>query len=158
MLPMAKLKKKSDLPEIVAREFYIHRAVGRGLAGVFFHEHEEKRGAAAGGHIAFRFADVVYFFAVAAANGVIGNLTYNALAALAQAVRKPKEELTGANVKFEAVVSRNTYNRLKRQKNGGNTAAKELSTAEKKLTKEYSLMVTLKSSLRDDARIPKKRR
>ena len=129
--------------ELLLREAYIHRAAGRSLARVFIREHEQIRQPAKGGNVEFRFEDTVYFFAVAAATGVRKNLAYNSLAALMRAIRKPKHEIAGEGLKFEAVVSRKTYNRLRCQRYPGAMASRSLSGIEKKLEMEYELMVTL---------------
>src|ERR1700730_16678693 len=113
-----------DLPESAAREVYIHRAVGRGLAHVFFKEHEAIQGAAHGSEVSFRFVDIVYFFAVAAAQGIVGNLTYAALMAAIRAVREPGQEIGSGGLRFEAVVSRRTYNRVRRQTHGSAKASR----------------------------------
>jgi hypothetical protein len=143
---MPKSHSKRDLSGPFAHELYIHRAVEKGLARVFFREYEQSQSqkVAAGRRVAvaFRFADVVYFFAVAAASGVVGNLAYDALATVVRAIRKPKQEFP-SGVTFEVVISRRTYNRLHRQKHPGTKGiSRAISQIEKALEVEYRLMVT----------------
>jgi hypothetical protein len=139
---MAKRHSARDLPEAVRREVHIHRSAGIGLARVFFREY--KQSPAGSSRVAFRFVDVVHFFALAAASGVVGNLAYGSLATAVRAVRKPKREIISGGVRFEAVVSRKTYNRLRRQRHPRATASRASSIIEDKLGTRYELMVTLK--------------
>ncbi len=136
--------QEPSVSELFSREVYIHRAVGRGLARTFFREFEEKEKAAEGGNVEFRFVDAIYFFAVAAANGVVGNLAYDALARIVRRVRRSEQEV-GGGVRFEVVISRKTYNRLRHQKHSGAKASRNCSEVERKLETEYKLMVTLKA-------------
>jgi|SRR6266436_927544 len=140
---MPKFDLTSSPLELLLREVYVHRAAGKSLAREFIREHEQIRQAANGGNVESRLQDEVYFFAVAAATGVEGNLTYNALAALMRAIHRPKHEIAGGGVKFGAVVSRQTYDRLRRQRYPGAMASRNISGIEKKLEMEYKLMVTL---------------
>lgn len=138
-----------QFPEIAARELYIHRVVGRGAASIFFREYEWKRkeaflqrheGAAT---VAFRFPDVIYFIAAAAAQGVIGNLTYRAVASVVRAIRRPGHELGGGrSAKFEFIISKKTYERLRKERHSGERAKKPSSVFTRKVTRTYSLMVT----------------
>ncbi len=92
------------------------------------------------------FADVLYFFAVAAAQGVAGNLAYGALCRLVRAIRKPKQEIGSRELRFETVVSRKTYNRLRREEHPLAKACREPASITSKLETKYKLMVTLRSS------------
>jgi hypothetical protein len=133
--------------EEYAREIYIYRVVGRGLARTFYKEFEEREKAKEDGEVEFRFVDVVMFFAKAAANGVLGNMTYDAIREVIRSIRKPKLEFGSGGIRFEAVVSRKFYNRVRRKKNSGKRAGS--SSAErvtKQLETEYRLMVSLKKS------------
>lgn len=133
--------------EEFAREIYIYRVVGRGLARTFYKEFEEREKATEEGEVEFRFVDVVMFFAKAAANGVLGNVTYDAIRKAIKSIRKPKLEFVSGGLRFEAVVSRKFYNRIRRQKNSGKRAGR--SPSEKltnQLETEYRLMVSLKKS------------
>lgn len=112
------------------------------MAGAFFRDFEQRRKDAEGWDVAFRFVDEIYFFAVAAASGVLGNLAYDALCGVVRAVRKPKKEI-GGGVKFEAVISRTLYNRVRRQNHPNARARNTSPTIEKKLETEYKLMVRL---------------
>ena len=60
------------LREPAAREIYIHRAVRKRFARIFFEEFED--GQKAGRTVAFRFSDVIYFLAVSASQGILGNV------------------------------------------------------------------------------------
>lgn len=137
-----------NLPELWARELYIHRVVGRAPASAFFREFERKRQALekqrTGRDVAFRFADVVYFIAQAAAMGIIGNIAYDALARMTrQLINSKPQPILGRRIKFEVVVSRTTYNCLRKQKHSGRRARDASLPFTHKLKKAYSLMVTL---------------
>jgi hypothetical protein len=140
-------------PEAFAREKYIHRLVTKRPASVFFREFERRqkekelrqhKGIAA---VEFRFVDAVYFIAQAAAAGVIGNLSYHAIASLVRAIRKPNRELGGRAVRFELVVSRKTYERLRSKKHPGERARTSLSVLKNELKTTYRLMVTRRDSV-----------
>jgi hypothetical protein len=134
-------------PEEHAREIYIYRIVGRGLARTFYKEFEEREKAKEEGEVEFRFVDVVMFFAKAAANGVLGNMTYDALRKAIKSIRKPRLEFGNGGIRFEAVVSRRFYNRIRQKKNSGKRADRSSSTkVAKQLETEYRLMVSLKKS------------
>lgn len=140
---MPKSDSTLDPLELHLRDVYIHRAAGRSLARVFIREHRQIRQLAKGGTAGFRFEDSVYFFGVAAATGVRENLTYNALAGLMRAIRRPKHEISGKAMKFEAVISRKTYNWQRRQRYSRAMASRSISEIREKLETEYKLMVTL---------------
>jgi hypothetical protein len=135
-------KSLQQFPENAARELYIYRVVRRGLPHTFYKEFEDRKRAAR--EVQFRFVDVVMFFAQAAAAGVIGNFTYAAIHSAIKRIRRPKQELVSGRLRFEAVVSRKTYNHVRRKKNPGRrgreTPTPEL---EEQLVKEYRLMVKL---------------
>jgi hypothetical protein len=87
------------------------------------------------------------FFAKAAANGVLGNMTYDAIRELIRSIRKPKLEFGSGGIRFEAVVSRKFYNRVRRKKNSGKRAGSSSTEGvTKQLETEYRLMVSLKKS------------
>jgi hypothetical protein len=136
-------KLPKEFPNEWAREAYIYHVVGRGLPHVFYKEFEDRK--KAGREVAFRFHDIVMFFAAAAASGVIGNFTYAAILRAIKAIRKPKQEIGGADIRFDAVVSRKTYNRVRREKHSGKRG-RQVSTfeLEEKLQTEYRLMVHIK--------------
>jgi len=142
MLKLDFPKSLRQYPEGSARETYIYRVVRRGLPRVFYKEYEHSR--EAGRQVKFRFADLVMYFAQAAAQGVIGNLAYYAIAKAIKALRKPKQEAMGKGLRFEAVISRRTYNRLRREQHP-HTGARRISTSEvdERLETEYRLMVSL---------------
>ena len=134
-------------PEEYAREIYIYRIVGRGLARTFYKEFEDREKAKEEGEAEFRFVDVVMFFAKAAANGVLGNMTYDAIRKVIKSIRKPRLEFGSSGVRFEAVVSRRFYNRIRREKNSGQRADRSSSAKViNQLETEYRLMVSLKKS------------
>ena len=136
--------------ELLWREVYVHRAAGRSLPRVFLREHRRILQAAWGRNADFRFEDAVYFFGVAAATGVRKNLTYNALADLMRAIRKPKHEISGEGLKFESVISRKAYDRHRRQIYPRAMASRNVPGIEKKLEMEYQLMVTLSRKHQDE--------
>jgi hypothetical protein len=147
-------KSLRRFPENAARELYIYRVVRRRLPRVFYKEFEDRENERriehqrvplqSGRDIEFWFVDIMMFFAQAAAQGVIGNFAYAAVLRAIKGVRKAKQELVSGGVRFEAVVSRKTYNRVRRKEHpvrrGRQTSAPEL---EEKLEKEYRLMVRL---------------
>jgi hypothetical protein len=135
--------------ELLLREVYVHRAVRKSLPHIFIREHAQIRQAARRGSAGSRFEDAVYFFGVAAATGVRKNLTYNALADLLKAIRRPNHEISGQGLKFESVISRKTYDRQRRHRYPGAMASRNISGIEKKLEMEYKLMVTLSPKLQD---------
>jgi len=102
MLKLDFPKSLRQYPEGSARETYIYRVVRRGLPRVFYKEYEHSR--EAGRQVKFRFADLVMYFAQAAAQGVIGNLAYYAIAKAIKALRKPKPRSHGQRL---AIRSRN---------------------------------------------------
>ncbi len=117
--PIAKAPFPEDLrrfPDVGAMEMYAYRAVRRGPARIFYKEYEDSLRAKIGKErAAFRVHDVVLFFAKAAADGIIGNLAYAALSAIINRIRRPRKEIGGKQARFEAVVSRRTYNRIRRE-------------------------------------------
>lgn len=140
------------LPEPAAREIYIHRLIRKRPASIFFGEFErlqkekelqQQEGITA---VEFRFVDAIYFIAQAAAAGVIGNLSYHAIASLVRAIRKPNREIGGYEIKFERVVSRKTYERLRRKKHEGKRARTASFVMKNELKTAYVLMVTRKDS------------
>ncbi len=141
---MAKrFKLPKDFPDEWAREGYIYQVVGRKPASIFYKEFEERQ--KAGRDVEFRFHDVVMFFAQAAASGVVGNFTYAAIRQAIRAIRKPKQEIGGKDIRFDTVVSHKTYNRVRREKHVGKRG-RTISTSEleEKVETEYRLMVHLK--------------
>ena len=129
-------------PEAAAREMYIYRVVGRAPARTFYKEFEDRK--RAGRDVAFRFHDLVMFFAQCAAQGVIGNFAFAAILRAIKAIRKPKQEVGSKGVRFEAVVSRKTYNRVRREKNSAKRARQAPThELEERLETEYRLMVRL---------------
>lgn len=138
-----RFKLPKEFPNEWAREAYIYHVVGRGLPHVFYKEFADRQ--KAGREVAFRFHDVVMFFAAAAASGVIGNFTYAAILRAIKAIRKAKQEIGGEDIKFDAVVSRKTYNRVRREKHPGKRGRQATtSELEEKVETEYRLMVHLK--------------
>jgi hypothetical protein len=134
-------------PEEYAREIYIYRIVGRGLARTFYKEFEEREKAKEEGEVEFRFVDVVMFFAKAAASGVLGRMTYDAIQKVIKSIRKPRLEFGSGGIRFEAVVSRRFDNRIRREKNSGKRADRSSSAkVAKQLETEYRLMVSLKKT------------
>jgi hypothetical protein len=139
-------------PETFARELYVYRVVGRGIPHVFYKEFEDRERAKEevhGGEVEFRFHDLIMFFAAAAASGVIGNLTYDAIRKAIEGIRKPQREVASKGIRFESVVSRKTYNRLRRERNPRTRAHRSSSLElEEKVDTEYRLMVSLNQSRR----------
>jgi hypothetical protein len=117
MMMPKRLRLPKEFPNEWAREAYIYHVVGRGLPHVFYKEFEDRK--KAGQEVAFRFHDIVMFFAAAAAAGVIGNFTYAAILRAIKAIRKPQQEIGGKDIRLDAVVSRKTYNRVRREKHSG---------------------------------------
>jgi F0F1-type ATP synthase gamma subunit len=136
-------KAKPTLPNtllpLLAHEVYIHKAIGKGVAAVFFNEFEERQKRAEGGNVEFRFHDVIYFLAVAAASGVVGNLAYNTLKKVLSIIRKPRSE--GTNVKFSYVVRRSTYEKLREKKYPNEVASTDSTGIESQIELEYERIV-----------------
>jgi hypothetical protein len=145
MLKLAFPKDLRDLPDAVASEIYRYRVVGRGPARVFYKEYEDSLRARLGEkEVAFRLHDLIFFFAKAAAEGVVGNLAFSVLAKAINALRKPKQELGGNELRFEAEVSRRTYNHVRREHHPDAKPSRALSSKlEEKLETQYRLMVKL---------------
>ena len=144
-------KAKREWAEALAHEIYIHDLISTPPARTFFGEFEtayRKQEGAGESEVGYRFLDVVYFFAAAAAAGVTGNLAYDSLRALVRRVRRLKQEI--GTVSFEAVVSRSTYDRVRRREHPGKAPSR---SADERIThsvrKRYSLVVTLKRTGRD---------
>ena len=145
-MPRSSLPKDlRKFPNVVARELYNYRAISRGPAHVFYKEYEDSLRAGIGKeHVAFRLHDVVLFLAKAAAEGIVGNCAYSVLVRAINAIRRPKRELGGSRTRFETVVSRRTYNRVRREHRPSTKASRTLrSNLEEKLETQYRLMVTL---------------
>jgi hypothetical protein len=148
-------KDLRNLPDVVASELYRYRAVERGLAHTFYMEYENSLRAKAategvvgsvkrGKNVAFCLADVVNFFAKAAAEGVVGNIAFLVLVKAIGALRKPKQEIMGRGLRFEAVVSRRTYNRRRRAHHPEKKASRALAPKlQEKLETQYRLIVKL---------------
>jgi hypothetical protein len=84
------------------------------------------------------------FFAAGAAQGIIGNLAYYAIAKAVKVVRKPKQETGGGSERFDNVILRRTYNRVRRENHPGTKARlSSTSEVEERLEIEYRLMVGL---------------
>jgi hypothetical protein len=143
MKKLSRLAESSQqAPATWAGELYIYDVVGRGLPHLFYAEYEDRQ--LQGREVAFRFVDVVMFIAAAAASGVIGNFTYAAIANAFKNIRTPSKEIGSQRVRFEAVVSRKTYNRVRRgqhpAKNAHRVRTPEL---EQELETQYRMMVRL---------------
>lgn len=146
IMKTARRKKPSRAPNhpLLAHELYLYDVVGRGLARTFYQEFERKQTASFGKdvHVEFRFDDVVFFLAKAAAEGVAGNLAYDALRRLVAIVRKPKEEIGRST--FSAVIKRKTYERLlERRRRVGKNPSSTVAVRQK-LEKQYELMVSVR--------------
>lgn len=141
-------KDLRDLPETAARELYIYRAVSRGPARVFYQEVEDRARTREGTEdVAFRFADVVMYFAHVAGEGILGHLAYDAVRRAVNAIRHPKKELGSSSLSFEAVISRKTYRKLLKERHPDKRTARHVSPAfEEKAETQYRLMVTLKGT------------
>lgn len=146
-----------ELPEVAAREIYNYRVVGRGFPRVFYKEYEEKarqrhrrfrpRGQgryASAPHVALSVGELVLFLAAAAGMGILQNASYDLVKWLVRKLRKPKQEMVGRTTRFESVISRETYNRVRRENHPGKKALKTSTTElEQRLETKYRLMVTV---------------
>jgi hypothetical protein len=94
--------------------------------------------------MAFRVSDLAFFCAAAAASGVIGNLAYATLLGIVRTVRRPKKEIGTKNVRFDTVISRKTYNHIRREQNPNSgpkrRAPKQI---EHEIETKYQLIVKL---------------
>lgn len=149
-------KGLQNLPELAAREIYKYRIVRRGLPRMIYKEYEAKaqrrrvympRGAgrhARSPHFALKVSDAVLFLAAAAATGILQNFSYDVLKWLVKKIRRPKEEIDGGGTRLETVISRETYDRVRRERNVGVRAQRTTSlVVERRLERKYRLMVTL---------------
>jgi hypothetical protein len=133
-----------DLPAPFAMEMYAYRAVGRGPARVFYREYEDSLRAKLGKKAHFRVHDLVLYIASVAGAGIIQNLAYDALKALVRKIRRPKQELGGSGFRFEAVVSRRKYNRVRRERHPDRASRKGVTEeVEQGLETQYRLIVKL---------------
>jgi hypothetical protein len=144
-LPRESLPKDlRHLPDLVAHELYLYRAVSRGPARLFVKDIEDlKRQGST--EAQFRLHDIVLYFARIAGEGILGNLAYAVVSRVAQAVRRPKKEISGKNLLFETTISKKTYKRIREQKHPRTRPAlKATPVFEEKAETQYKLMVTLK--------------
>ncbi len=144
------------MPDLVAHELYLYRAVSRGPARLFMKEIEDSQRERLGNaKAAFRLHDIVLYFARIAGEGIIGNLAYAIVSRKIQAVRRPNKEISGANLVFETTISKKTYKRLREQKHPlTRPALKATQAFEEKAETQYKLMVTLKRT--PSKKLPKK--
>jgi hypothetical protein len=147
-MPMDKFPKDlQQYPGPLASELYSYRAISRGPAKFFNEEYEDVlRRKLNKKRIAFHLPQaVLFFFCKAAAEGVVGNLAYAALCKLVNRIRTPMKEFFGSGVQFETVISRTTYNRLKRARHPVPQPSKPITASiESKVETQYRLMVVLK--------------
>jgi hypothetical protein len=138
-------KKLREMHDLVVQELYSYSVVSRGAARVFCEEYEERlRSKLKSPGAKFHLHNIVLFMAKTAGTGVISNLAYAALVRLVAAVRKPKQEFPPNKYRFEAVISRTTYNRLRRERHPETKASRLVSDGlETKLQTDYRLMVML---------------
>lgn len=140
----AGVKRASDAHGIgLAHHMYLYESVRHGPARIFHNIYERRERRKLGGHVAFHFADIVFFCAAAAASGVIGNLTYDALKKLIARIRNPKRELIPGGA-FEHIVQRRTYNEVRTEHNGRQRARRVTKQVEEAISLKYELMVTTK--------------
>jgi hypothetical protein len=138
-------KHLQQYPELLASELYTYRVLRRGPARAFYRELEAKMKAKEGtDNVAFRFHDVVLWLLSAAGQGVIGNLAFAVLLEAIRKVRQPKQEIGASKIRLEGVVSRRTYNRIRRERHPGKKASRTVTPdQEERLETDYRLMVRL---------------
>lgn len=146
--PMPKDRLPKDLrkfPDLFARELYAYRATSRGPAKVLIQEYENTlRKLSKNETLAFRLHDVVFYLAKAAANGIVGNIAYAALDKLVGALRTRTQEIGSKKIEFRTVISRKTYNKLRRERHPGQNSLSAIpAKLDEKLHTEYRLMVSL---------------
>jgi hypothetical protein len=142
---------QSTIDGAVARHNYVMNAVSRGPAKVIIAEYRERR--RAGRNVAFSFHDLVFYFARAAAEGIIGNVAYEVVKRIATKVRIPIRELVRGDVEFLSVVPKETYKRLREKKHPGTRAAlKAPKSIEEKIENQYKLIIPLKSATKKTAK------
>ena len=135
-------------PDPVASELYRYRVVGRGPARIFCQEYEDKlRANYWTKRVAFCLPGIIHFFAAVAAQGIIGNFAWAAVCKLASRIRLPKREFFPVKLQFEIVISRTTYNGLRRKRHPDIRPSQAIAPkAESKLETQYRLMVLLKKT------------
>jgi hypothetical protein len=146
-LPREKLPKDlHEFPDLIANELYLYRAVRRAPARIFNDTYENSLGKKRKTKtVAFHLPHVAIFFARAAAEGVIGNLAYAALCKLIERIRHSKSELFPTKLRFETVVSRVTYNSVRRDRHPDSNPSKAITERiESKIETQYRLIVLLK--------------
>lgn len=140
-------KDLHDLPDVMAHELYVYRAVSRAPARLLVEEIEaaKREEGETATTVAFRLHDIVLYFARIAGEGIIGNLAYAAVSRVVRAVRRPNKEILGDNLLFETTISMKTYKLLRVKRHPLTRPALKAAPAfEEKAEKEYRLMVTLK--------------
>jgi hypothetical protein len=144
-------KALQRLPDPVAMEMYAYRVVGREPARTFYKEYENSLRARTGKktRVAFRVSDLVLYLASVAGAGIIQNLAYDVLKAVVRKIRRPQKEFPASGLRFEAVVSRRTYNRVRRERHPDRASRKSASEqVEQELETKYRLTVKLRRNSR----------
>jgi hypothetical protein len=141
-------KDLRDLPDLAAREIYVYRAVSRAPARLFVEDIEAslQQAGETATSVVFHLHDVVLYLAKIAGEGIIGNLAYAAVGKVSRAVRLPNKELPGGGkLRFETIISRKAYKRLRIERHPLTPPILEAPpTFEERAGKEYRLMVSLK--------------
>jgi len=122
----------------------IYHGAKRWSSDAFLEDYVHRFDAEHGGPSLHYIFGTVRFLCEAAAAGVVGNLTYDALAEVLRKIRKPRQEdIRG--IRFEVVVTRKYYNRVRRLKQPKQRGKSEASTELKEeLKAEYGLRFGLK--------------
>lgn len=134
----------------VRAELFLYEQLQEPIASRFYAAHVKKsqQRFPAGTTVRYSLQHFVLFCFVAAAQGVIGNASYAAISKLISSLRHPKTELLPSKTTFEAVVSRNTYNRIRRERHPGNRAGKHIgSDTQESIEKTYRLTLAVKRTV-----------
>lgn len=142
----------SDSPgsSFVRAELFLYEQLQEPIASRFYDAHVKKnqQGLPRGTRVRFAFQHFVLFCFLSAASGVIGNASYAAISKLIGRIRRPRVELLPSKTTFEAVVSRTTYNQIRREKHPGTRAKGRISVETKEvIEKTYGVTLAIKKTV-----------
>jgi hypothetical protein len=144
--------KKSDLSGMpfFQAELLLYEQLQGLIAGRFYAAYvkEKQKKLHPGREVRYSLQHFVLFCFVAAAQGIIGNASFAAVSELLKRMRQPKAELLPTKATFEAVVSRDTYNRIRRERYPGNRADRDIDPdTQEFIEKTYRLTVAVRKTV-----------